>query len=176
MTKEPLYYGSMDSPFGPLTIARTSEGVCRIMFGSIEESNSTLKIWMKKYLQKDELIFDETTLIPVYEQLTDYFNEERQTFDFELDMYGTPFQLKVWEALQEIPYGETYSYKDVAQAIHAPKAVRAVGCAVNKNPLPIVIPCHRVIGSNGSLVGYNGGLDKKETLLGIEHALEHVML
>jgi len=103
------------------------------------------------------------------EQLDQYFDGKLKEFTIPLDFVnGTDFQRSVWEALQSIPYGETRSYKDIAIKIGNPKAVRAVGGANNKNPIGIVVPCHRVIGSNGKLVGYAGGLDKKEMLLKLE--------
>lgn len=104
----------------------------------------------------------------VYAQLSEYFNGERKSFDFPFKMEGTPFQKKVWSALCEIPYGETRSYKEIAIAIGSPKACRAVGMANNRNPIAIVIPCHRVIGSNGDLVGYAGGIEVKKALLKLE--------
>lgn len=101
-------------------------------------------------------------------QLTEYLDGVRKTFDLPLNPQGTEFQKKVWKALCDIPYGETRSYKQVAEAIKNPKAPRAVGMANNRNPIMIFIPCHRVIGSNGSLVGYGGGLEMKERLLAME--------
>jgi methylated-DNA-[protein]-cysteine S-methyltransferase len=105
------------------------------------------------------------------EQLTEYFAGERRQFNLALRAQGTPFQLDVWRALAQIPYGETRSYGEVAQAIGRPRAVRALGVANSRNPHAIVVPCHRVIGANGSLVGYAGGLDAKVQLLTLEHAL-----
>ncbi len=105
----------------------------------------------------------------VKRQLNEYFRGERKTFDLPLALCGTPFQLKVWEALQTIPYGDTRSYKEIAIQVGSPKGCRAVGMANNKNPIPIIIPCHRVVGGNGKLVGYAGGLDKKEYLLEVEN-------
>ncbi len=111
----------------------------------------------------------ETALIKMAaDQLYEYFDGIRKSFDFPLAPAGTAFQQKVWNALQAIPYGETRSYKEVAEHIHQPAASRAVGMANNRNPLAIFIPCHRVIGANGKLVGYGGGLDVKEKLLGLE--------
>ena len=104
----------------------------------------------------------------VFTQLTQYFHRDRQTFDFPYVLRGTDFQLKVWHALLAIPYGETRSYKDIAIAIGNEKAYRAVGLANNKNPINIVVPCHRVIGSNGALTGYRGGIEMKEFLLQLE--------
>ena len=101
-------------------------------------------------------------------QLNEYFNGIRKSFDLPLEMNGTEFQKKVWNALCDIPYGETRSYKDIAEKIGNPKAVRAVGGANNKNKLMIVVPCHRVIGADGSLTGYAGGLDVKKILLELE--------
>lgn len=101
-------------------------------------------------------------------QLDEYFKGDRTTFDLPLDMEGTPFQVKVWHALQAIPYGETRTYKEIAEVIGNPKAVRAVGMANHVNPFIIVVPCHRVIGTNGKLTGYAAGLDKKLLLLELE--------
>ena len=102
------------------------------------------------------------------EQLNEYFTGKRKDFDLPLAPSGTHFQQKVWAQLQKIPYGQTRSYKDIAQAVGSPKGFRAVGMANNKNPIAIVIPCHRVIGADGSLVGYGGGLDMKQSLLDLE--------
>ena len=111
----------------------------------------------------------ETPLIrKAYSQLTEYLQGERKTFDLPISLKGTPFQQQVWKALCEIPYGETRSYKQIAEAIGNPKSVRAVGMANNRNPLLIVVPCHRVIGANGKLVGYGAGIEKKEFLLRLE--------
>ena len=104
----------------------------------------------------------------VFRQLDEYFAGTRKTFDFPYRLHGTAFQEKVWAALREIPYGETRSYKDIAEAIGHPKAFRAVGMANHANPIFIAIPCHRVIGANGSLVGYGGGLEMKRALLDLE--------
>lgn len=104
----------------------------------------------------------------VYKQITEYFIGRRKTFDFPYQLEGTPFQQKVWKALCAIPYGETCTYKEIAEAIGNPKASRAVGMANHKNPLLIVVPCHRVIGTNGKLIGYLGGIELKSLLLDIE--------
>ena len=116
-----------------------------------------------------EYILKETKLILQCKmQLDEYFRGERKTFDLPLAPKGTDFQKKVWNALQEIPYGETRTYGEIAAAVGNPKAARAVGMANNKNPIGIIIPCHRVVGADGKLVGYAGGMDKKEWLLQIE--------
>ena len=106
----------------------------------------------------------------VFRQLDEYFAGTRRTFDFPYRLHGTPFQEKVWAALRDIPYGETRSYKDIAEAIGRPKAFRAVGMANHANPIFIAIPCHRVSGASGSLVGYGGGLEMKKALLELEEA------
>lgn len=106
----------------------------------------------------------------VFRQLDEYFAGTRRRFDFPYRLHGTPFQEKVWAALRDIPYGETRSYKDIAEAIGHPKAFRAVGMANHANPICIAVPCHRVIGAGGALVGYGGGLDMKTALLALEKA------
>lgn len=116
----------------------------------------------KALLQTTELLSMATI------QLDEYFQGKRTTFSLPFKLTGTPFQLAVWKELQNIPYGQTTSYKEIAQKINKPKAYRAVGMANNKNSLPIIIPCHRVIGSNGKLIGYAGGLKLKNYLLELE--------
>ncbi|WP_270511552.1 methylated-DNA--[protein]-cysteine S-methyltransferase [Megamonas funiformis] len=116
----------------------------------------------KALLQTTELLSMATI------QLDEYIQGKRTTFSLPFKLTGTPFQLAVWKELQNIPYGQTTSYKEIAQKINKPKAYRAVGMANNKNPLPIIIPCHRVIGSNGKLIGYAGGLKLKNYLLELE--------
>lgn len=116
----------------------------------------------KALLQTTELLSMATI------QLDEYFQGKRTTFSLPFKLTGTPFQLAVWKELQNIPYGQTTSYKEIAQKINKPKAYRAVGMANNKNPLPIIIPCHRVISSNGKLIGYAGGLNLKNYLLELE--------
>ena len=119
--------------------------------------------------EAETIIEKETPLLRVAkQQLTEYFAGQRTVFDLPIKTAGTAFQQQVWQALKAIPYGETRSYKEIAAAIDNPKAVRAVGGANNKNPISIVIPCHRVIGSSGQLVGYGGGLDTKVFLLALE--------
>ena len=111
----------------------------------------------------------ETPLLSrAFTQLEEYFAGRRRVFDLPLKPEGTPFMRQVWQALLTVPYGHTASYKDIAEAIGNPKACRAVGMANNRNPISIVIPCHRIVGSNGALVGYGGGLDLKERLLRLE--------
>jgi methylated-DNA-[protein]-cysteine S-methyltransferase len=109
------------------------------------------------------------TLAAAAQQLREYFSGQRQSFDLPLQpAWGTPFQHDVWQALQRIPFGRTSTYGDIARDIGNPKAVRAVGAAIGQNPLTIVVPCHRVVGANGSLTGFAGGLDRKQYLLSHE--------
>ena len=137
------------------------------IIGIRENNKSITDIYFSKVDTNDNI--EETDLIKeCFKQLKEYFEGNRKKFDLPLDAEGTEFQKKVWNELLNIPYGETKSYKDIAVAIGNEKACRAIGMANNKNPIPIVIPCHRVIGSNGKLVGYAGGLNAKEKLLNIE--------
>lgn len=131
--------------------------------GSIVGISNKVEGWQGTY--KETEVIKET-----YRQLSEYLDGERELFDIPIKTQGTDFQEKVWNALKQIPYGETRSYKDIAIAIGKPKAMRAVGMANNRNPIMIVIPCHRVIGANGQLIGYGGGLDVKEKLLTLEKA------
>ena len=135
----------------------------------VEEDGALLAISTHRTFEGME---QETPLIKeAYRQLSEYLKGERKGFDLPLLIKGTTFQQQVWKALLEIPYGETRSYKQIAVAIGNPKAVRAVGMANNRNPLLIVVPCHRVIGANGKLVGYGAGIEKKEFLLRLEKSL-----
>ncbi|MCM2676735.1 methylated-DNA--[protein]-cysteine S-methyltransferase [Alkalicoccobacillus plakortidis] len=169
------FVDEMNSPIGPLTIVASEQGVCHLHFGTIESIHSTLRAKLLKLGMSGEWQQCSETLSVAKEQLGEYFSGKRQTFDVPVDLTGTLFQKRVWEALKEIDFGQTRSYKQIAEEIGAPKAVRAIGGANNRNPVPIIIPCHRVIGSNGSMVGYGGGLDKKEMLLVHEGAREQIL-
>ena len=132
----------------------------------VEENGTLLAVTTHRSY---EGICQETPLIKeACRQLSEYLKGERKTFDLPLNPKGTDFQKCVWRALCDIPYGETRTYKQIAEAIGNPKAVRAVGMANNRNPITIIVPCHRVIGANGKLVGYGGGLEMKEILLRLE--------
>ena len=150
-------YRTMHSPVGLLTLAGMGGRLQHLrMVDQTYEPNRA--DW-----QLDESAFSDTV-----EQLDEYFRGTRYEFDVDLDLVGTAFQKKVWEALLTIPYGETRSYAEIASQIGAPGAFRAVGLANGHNPIGIIVPCHRVIGANGSLTGYGGGLDRKRMLLGME--------
>ncbi|HSU80094.1 MAG TPA: methylated-DNA--[protein]-cysteine S-methyltransferase [Candidatus Angelobacter sp.] len=163
-----MYVDEMESPIGTLTISCLEEGLCHLSFGDLAETEMEIKTWAKKHKLPTELKRDTKMTQQIREQLQSYFEGKLTAFDIPLALLGTPFQVKVWEALQCIPYGETRTYKEIAELIGQPKAVRAVGGANNQNPVPVIVPCHRVIGSSGSLVGYGGGLDKKVNLLELE--------
>jgi methylated-DNA-[protein]-cysteine S-methyltransferase len=148
-----IYYYSYETELGSITF--------------MEEDGALLAISTRR---SNEGICQETALIKeAHRQFDEYLKGERKTFRLPLNPKGTDFQKRVWKALCEIPYGETRSYKQISEAIGNPKAVRAVGMANNRNPLLIVVPCHRVIGANGKLVGYAAGIDKKELLLRLEN-------
>ena len=135
----------------------------------VEEDGALLAISLKSIQEGTEL---ETPIIQeAHRQITEYLKGERKVFDLRIRLRGTDFQQRVWIALLDIPYGETRSYKQIAEAIGNPKGMRAVGMANNRNPLLIVVPCHRVIGANGSMVGYGEGVEMKEFLLRLEKSL-----
>ncbi|HHW30610.1 MAG TPA: methylated-DNA--[protein]-cysteine S-methyltransferase [Clostridiaceae bacterium] len=146
-------YYIYDTDIGKITIASNNEAIISVNFGITEEFGEC---------RPTELISRAA------QQLNEYFAGKRRVFDVPIQAMGTPFQKLVWNALMTIPYGETRSYKQIAMMIGKPKACRAVGMANNRNPIAIIIPCHRVIGSDGSLVGYGGGLDIKKQLLSLE--------
>jgi len=137
--------------------------------GIVDNGTAIINVYFSKEEIPQNVIEQETELLKeAGRQLIEYLEGKRAEFSLTLLPTGTPFQQSVWKALCAIPYGETRSYKEIAQSVNSPKAFRAVGMANNKNPIPIFIPCHRVIGANGKLVGYAGGLDMKEQLLNLE--------
>ncbi len=153
-----LDYTYVSTPLGQLLLAGKGE---QLAYVGLPEDNKVM-------LPQPDWQLHKSTLEQARQQLTDYFVGKRQTFDLLLAPMGTAFQCQVWQQLQQIPYGSVCSYSDVAEAIGRPKAVRAVGAANGQNPIPIIIPCHRVIGANGHLTGFSGGLASKAYLLGLE--------
>lgn len=149
-----------------LYMAATSKGICYV--GSRNKSFDELADWIRMRLPNHQLVQDDDKMKPYTAQFAEYFHEQRADFTLPVDLYGTLFQISVWNALRKIPYGQTYSYSDIAGHIEKPNAVRAVGAAIGANPLLIVVPCHRVIGKNGTLTGYRGGLEMKTGLLRLE--------
>ena len=152
------HYTLQQSPVGPLLLGWGEDALTLIIFQTGKKARNPDDGW-----KKSEAPFGE-----VFRQLEAYFAGELRDFDLPLRPEGTVFQRRVWDALRSIPYGETRSYGQLANEIGNPKAVRAVGAANGRNPLPIVVPCHRVIGSDGSLTGFGGGLATKEKLLNLE--------
>lgn len=150
-----MNYDTFETEFGTLFIKEDGSAI----------TNITLN---ENILTKDDIHYESTLIKQVKQQLDEYFQGKRNAFDLPLNPSGTTFQKKVWNALCNIPYGETRSYQEIAIAIDCPKGCRAVGLANNKNPIVILIPCHRVIGKNGSLVGYALGLEMKQHLLDLE--------
>jgi len=154
-----MNYAYLDSPIGPLLIAGDARAVTRIAFPKNGKPAPPQPAWTES---------PKGTVGEAMRQLREYFSGKRREFDLPLAPEGTPFQKIVWRGLQAIPYGETISYGELARRVGNPKASRAVGAANGKNPLPIVVPCHRVIGAGGKLVGFGGGLPVKRALLAIE--------
>ena len=153
-----MYYCYMPTPIGELLLAGDRESLSMIGFpkGSMRRD------------PEPDWIYNEQPFADAIRQLDEYFAGQRKEFDLPLSLEGTEFQLLVLEELKQIPYGETTSYGDIAKRIGRPKAVRAVGAANGRNPIPIIVPCHRVIGSTGDLTGFGGGLDTKTALLRLE--------
>jgi O-6-methylguanine DNA methyltransferase len=155
--------GQLKTPLGLFGAAMTSTGLGRLTFPA--EPFVTCERWAVRWLPQAKVRRDTAPLRSLAEQLTAYLEGDLQTFSMAVDLRGTPFQVAVWHALQQIGYGELRSYADVARAVGRPAAVRPVGAANGANPVPIIVPCHRVIGSNGTLTGYGGGMELKTWLL-----------
>ncbi|GGM84475.1 methylated-DNA--protein-cysteine methyltransferase [Dyadobacter beijingensis] len=155
-----IFFKTMPSPVGTLTLIASDEGLRAVL-------------WARHYPELEDVEQgterpDHPLLLEAERQLDEYFVKKRKSFSLPLDFIGSDFQKQVWEALLTIPFGETRSYGDIARQIGNPDAVRAVGGAANRNPIPIIAPCHRVVGSNGKLVGFGGGLPNKALLLDLE--------
>ena len=153
-----IFYTRIDSPVGKLLLAADTQGLRLVSFESSKRATPVRPQWSE----------DNAPFAEVIRQLRAYFAGELREFDLPLAPEGTEFQLRVWNSLRTIPYGETISYAQLAQKIGNPQAVRAVGLANGSNPIPIIVPCHRVIGSDGSLTGFGGGLANKQKLLALE--------
>ncbi len=171
---EVLHSIKVNSPVGPLFLAASNRGLVALEFDArlpgqqtIRPNPRDLRAESKRVRFEDS----ERALLPYARELEEYFAGERRQFTFPLDLRGTDFQLACWRALVAIPYGETRTYADIARTVGRPQGFRAVGMANNRNPIAIVVPCHRVIASDGSLCGYGGGLEIKRKLLELEGAL-----
>jgi O-6-methylguanine DNA methyltransferase len=169
-----LYSTTLASPIGSLFLAASEKGLVALEFDFKPAGKGSLRRGLRQQDEESKkIVWQESTkhMRPYRAELEQYFAGKRRQFDFPLDLQGTDFQLACWRGLLTIPYGETRSYADMARAIGKPQAFRAVGMANNRNPIAIVVPCHRVIASDGTLCGYGGGLDVKRKLLELEGAL-----
>lgn len=159
-------YSIMKYDLWHLYLAKTENGLCYV--GSPGDTIEELENWINKRHPGAVLSRNDEALQPYREELYAYFDGKSRGFILPVDIKGTLFQEQIWEALKQIPYGKTYSYSDIAVMINKPSAVRAVGAAIGANPVLITIPCHRVIGKNGAMTGYRGGLELKRYLLELE--------
>lgn len=176
---EQFYAAEIGSPIGTMTLAAADGHICHLDFAPFEAAEEGLRQWALRHIgpQAADIRQIEASSHPQLKeagrQLQLYFAGELRQFELPVQLFGTPFQQKVWAALQQIPYGETRTYKDIAVMLGQPGAMRAVGGANNRNPVSIIVPCHRVIGANGQMVGYGGGLPIKTALLELEKKAEN---
>jgi O-6-methylguanine DNA methyltransferase len=181
---ETLFTTILQSPVGPLFLAAWERGLLALEFEARLPGQQTIRPNPRDLRSENRSAegkgarFDESPRLmqPYVQELEEYFAGRRRRFSFPLDLRGTEFQLACWRALLEIPYGETRTYADIARAVGKPRAFRAVGMANNRNPIAIVVPCHRVIASDGTLCGYGGGLEVKRKLLELEGALSGTLV
>ena len=167
MTGEVIVWAAMASRVGTIRVAATSRGVCKVALG--KETAADFFGWLERHVAHAPRKPDRSGIVALaLDQIAEYLGGRRREFDLPLDLRGTEFQRRVWAAVAGIPYGETRTYADIARTIGKPRATRAVGAANGANPLPLVVPCHRVLGADGSLTGYGGGLDVKQKLLEME--------
>jgi O-6-methylguanine DNA methyltransferase len=176
---ETLYCTTVDSAIGPLFLAAAGRGLVALEFDVRLPGQQTIRP-NPRHLREEKMgvafEYSPRRMRPYVSQIEEYFAGGRREFTFQLDLRGTDFQLACWRALLAIPYGKTRSYADIAEAVGKPSAFRAVGMANNRNPIAIVVPCHRVIASDGKLCGYGGGLDVKRKLLELEGALSGILV
>ena len=171
---ETLYSTILASPIAPLFLAASEKGLVALEFDARLPGQQTIRSNPRDLRSEATTLHfgnSDAKMSSYTIELEEYFAGTRRQFFFPLDLRGTPFQLKCWQALLAIPYGETRTYADIARAVGRPQGFRAVGMANNRNPIAIVVPCHRVIASDGTLCGYGGGLDVKRKLLQLEGAL-----
>jgi O-6-methylguanine DNA methyltransferase len=175
---ETLHSVTFDSPVGPLFLAASERGLVALEFDARLPGQQSIRPNPRHFREeKKAFTFQDSPrpIRPYLGELKEYFSGRRHEFTFPLDLRGTEFQLGCWRALLAIPYGETRTYADIARAVGKPHAFRAVGMANNRNPIAIVVPCHRVIASDGTLCGYGGGIDVKRKLLELEGALTGIL-
>ena len=167
MPQESIAWASIKTRVGTVRVAATPRGICKIALG--KETAQDFFGWLERHVGPVSRKPERSGLVALaLDQIAEYLSGQRREFDLPLDLRGTDFQRRAWSAVSAIPYGETRTYAEVAAAIGKPQAVRAMGAANGANPLPLVVPCHRVLGSDGSLTGYGGGLDVKRQLLEME--------
>ena len=164
-----IYCTSFDSRIGRIYVASTEDGVCKISVP--KETRKDFIGWLKENFDPETVTDNRARNKEVIDQLNRYFNGKLAKFTCPIDLIGTPVQIRVWHEVSKIPYGSTITYKNLAKRAGVPKATQAVGRANGANPLPIIIPCHRILGSNGALVGYSCGVKTKEFLLRLEGAI-----
>lgn len=164
-----VVYARMDAPIGPVWVAATETGICLIGLGAAQPDAFFARL--ARIVGPEPPRKDAERLAAALVQLREYFSRIRRAFDLPLDVRGTEFQQAVWTEIARIPYGATTTYGEIARRVQNPRAARAVGGAVGANPLPIIVPCHRVLGARGTLVGYGGGLEIKAALLRLEGVL-----
>jgi len=163
-----VFYTRFESHMGSVWVASTRRGVCKVSLGA--QGEEAFRSWLSDRGAPVPTREEPETLMHAVSQLREYLSGRRQVFDLPLDVRGTAFQSAVWRQVGRIPYGETTTYGAIAQLMGHPKASRAVGGAVGANPVPIIVPCHRVIGAHGALTGFGGGLEVKAALLRLEGA------
>lgn len=164
-----VYWAPFTTPLGTAYVAATRVGVCRLSIPN--ETREHFFVGLYRQFEPDHVRPHPEPSLDCIQQLDEYLLGERTRFELRLDLRGTPFQLKTWQAILRIPYGTTVAYGDLARTMDVPKAFQAVGAAVGQNPVPVVVPCHRVVGVEGSLTGYAAGVDTKRWLLRHEGAL-----
>jgi len=164
-----VYCTSFDSKIGLIYVASTDKGVCKVCVP--RQTKKDFIKWLRDNFDDSEVVDNKSRNREVIDQLTRYFNGKLAKFTVSVDPHGTPFQVRVWKELQRIPYGTTISYKQLAKRLGTSRGFQAVGRANAANPISIIVPCHRVLGTDGSLVGYSSGIKTKEFLLKLEGAL-----
>jgi methylated-DNA-[protein]-cysteine S-methyltransferase len=164
-----VYCTSFDSKIGLIYIASTDKGVCKISVP--RQTKKDFFRWLRDNFDDSEVVDNKSRNKEVMDQLNRYFNGKLAKFTVALDMRGTPFQLRVWKELQKISYGTTISYKQLAKRLGTSRGFQAIGRANAANPVPIIVPCHRVLGTDGTLIGYDSGVKTKEFLLKLEGSL-----
>lgn len=169
MPHTPVYWTPFTTPLGSAYVASTRRGLCRLALP--QESREHFFVWLRTHFEPDQILPHPGPNMEIIEQIEAYWRGERTRFEVRLDLAGTPFQQAVWQALLRVPFGKTTTYRALAESVNSPRGYQAVGAAVGSNPLLLVVPCHRVVGSDGALTGYAAGADTKRWLLQHEGAV-----